>query len=433
MKDEERIRCPVHNLISFKKSDPDDILLWELIQTRPMQRLRRIKQLGFSEFVYPGATHTRFSHVVGAMQMARRMLAVLQRNQSFENDEETKADRRATLAAALLHDIGHGPYSHVFEELCGHFSLKKSHEEYALELLRSGEIAEILERHGVLEKTIHMFEKEPGLSVFNAIISSQLDCDRLDFLSRDRLHTGIKSAKIDLEWLFDSLRIEQTPIDEQGATKAYSFVFLAKGLSVAEEYVLSYVKMYNTVYFHKTTRGVQHLVRDLMIEVITNHSDNQEISGLPVIRFFKGERDLNAYLALDDSSIQAITHIAASNDWGRASNLAVRFLDRNLYKCFELPNTEAGTVPRARLDRFKQRLNESRIRYIDDIVSQRSLKHYDVTNSSFLMNILIRQGSEIEALGNVSSIVRAPARRVARLYFENREDRDRAEELFRTS
>jgi HD superfamily phosphohydrolase len=348
-------------------------------------------------------------------------------------NEGMAEDRRATLAAALLHDIGHGPYSHVFEEICAHFSLEKSHEGYTLELLKSPEIAEILERHGVLEKTIHMFEKEPGFSVFNAITSSQLDCDRLDFLSRDRLHTGIKSAKIDLEWLFDSLRIEQTPIDEHGAAKAYSFVFLAKGLSVAEEYVLSYIKMYNTVYFHKTTRGVQYLVRDLMIEIITNHSDKREISALPIIQFFQGEGDLDTYLALDDSSIQTITHIAARSDWGLASKLAARFLNRNLYKCFELPNTEAGTVPRARLDRFVQRLSENSIKFIDDIVSQRSLKHYDVTNSSFLKNILIRQGSEIEALGNVSSIVRAPARRVARLYFENREDRDRAEELFRTS
>src|SRR6516225_5324119 len=108
MKDEERIRCPVHDLISFKKQRSEDVVLWKLLQTPALQRLRRIKQLGFSEFVYPGATHTRLSHVLGAMQMARRMLDVLQRNNAFGEVENFEPQRSATLAAALLHDVGHG-------------------------------------------------------------------------------------------------------------------------------------------------------------------------------------------------------------------------------------------------------------------------------------------------------------------------------------
>src|SRR5947209_5531848 len=135
MKEEERIRCPVHDLISFKRSREDDRLLWKLIQTLPMQRLRRIKQLGFSEFVYPGATHTRFSHVLGAMQMARRMLDVLSKNQRFGEEADFAINKRATLAAALVHDVGHGPYSHVFEDLSDHFGVGKDHETYTLEII----------------------------------------------------------------------------------------------------------------------------------------------------------------------------------------------------------------------------------------------------------------------------------------------------------
>jgi HD superfamily phosphohydrolase len=116
MKD-QRIRDPIHNLIAFSTKVPDDEVLWELLQSAPIQRLRRIKQLGFSEFVYPGATHSRFSHVLGAMQMARRMLDVFERNNIFANKRDHRHQRRATLAAALLHDVGHGPYSHVFEEV----------------------------------------------------------------------------------------------------------------------------------------------------------------------------------------------------------------------------------------------------------------------------------------------------------------------------
>jgi HD superfamily phosphohydrolase len=101
MKEEERIRCPVHNLISFNRSRKEDVLLWELLQTSAVQRLRRIKQLGFSEFVYPGATHSRLSHVLGAMQMARRMLDVFQKNDVFKEVEDLPQERMATLAAAL--------------------------------------------------------------------------------------------------------------------------------------------------------------------------------------------------------------------------------------------------------------------------------------------------------------------------------------------
>jgi uncharacterized protein len=272
MKAEERIRCPVHDLISFNRSRRDDLLLWELIQTRPMQRLRRIKQLGFSEFVYPGATHTRFSHVLGAMQRARRMLEVLGKNQSLGSRDTIEGDIRATLAAALLHDIGHGPFSHVFEEISAHFNIEKAHEEYTLELIDSPEIKSILEKYGAYEKTRLFFTEEPGYTVFTAIISSQLDCDRLDFLCRDRYHTGIRSAALDLEWLFDSLRIEKVILDDEGNAQAHSFVFTEKGLAVAEEFVIAYMKMYHNVYFHKTTRGMQYLVKDMLLALIEGFS-----------------------------------------------------------------------------------------------------------------------------------------------------------------
>src|SRR5262245_44422644 len=112
---DQRIRDPIYNLVKFSINDRYDHALWTLLQVPAVQRLRRIKQLGFSEFVYPGATHTRFSHVLGAMQMARQMLEVFERNRALPQDGDHKKMRAATLAAVLLHDVGHGPYSHVFE------------------------------------------------------------------------------------------------------------------------------------------------------------------------------------------------------------------------------------------------------------------------------------------------------------------------------
>jgi HD superfamily phosphohydrolase len=245
MKD-QRIRDPIHNLIAFSSKRPDDPLLWDLVQSAPIQRLRRIKQLGFSEFVYPGATHSRFSHVLGAMQMARRMLDVFERNDIFPKRDHVRR-RRETLAAALLHDVGHGPYSHVFEDVAGELEQAQSHEGYTRQIIEQTEVKAILRKHGVYEGTRRFFTGEAGSDPYSRIISSQMDCDRLDFLVRDRYYTGIRSAAIDLAWLFDSLRIEEVPIDPVRQLRAYSFVVLPKGLSVVEEFVFAYMKMYENV------------------------------------------------------------------------------------------------------------------------------------------------------------------------------------------
>jgi len=429
MKEEERIRCPIHDLIGFKRKRKEDILLWTLIQTRPMQRLRRIKQLGFSEFVYPGATHTRFSHVVGAMQMSRRMLDVLQRNQPDQTASEN--DILSTLAAALLHDIGHGPYSHVFEDISEHFQISESHEAYTRALIDRTEISGILNDYDILEKTKRFFVKEPGYTLYNAVISSQIDCDRLDFLARDRHHTGVRSAVVDLEWLFDSLRIEKVDIDDSGAVKEYSFVFKEKGLVVVEEFVLAYMSMYKNVYFHKTTRAVQHMIRDILIDVIENHSDEPAVTSLPIIQFFSRRADsienkLDLYLELDDASLIDVVKLSARKNWGLATELARRFFSRDLYKCFELQNTESGSVPRRKLEKFRTALTENGIYFVEDILSHRSYKQYAVTDSNFLKNILIWKGNEIESLGTVSDILKVPAKRTARIYFRNSTDRDSA-------
>jgi HD superfamily phosphohydrolase len=417
MKEEERIRCPVHDLISFKRKRAEDRLLWRLLQSEPVQRLRRIKQLGFCDFVYPGATHSRLSHVLGAMQMARRMLDVFEKNEAFETVENLAHERLATLAAALLHDVGHGPYSHVFEELCEKVGIEKTHEDYTRELINISPISDILGEHGILVPTSRFFSEEPGYSVFNAVISSQMDCDRMDFLCRDRHHTGIRSASIDLEWLFDSLRIEQVAIDDTGEAREYSFVFTEKGLTVAEEFVIAYMKMYQNVYFHKTTRGIQHLVKDMLIYILENVEDEQEVRNTQLIRFFRNNGLLDDYLALDDSSVLTVIHIVAEKNWGLASELARRFLKRENYKCFELPGRPTKNIGRNKLERYRDALKNEKIYFVEDIVVHRSYKQHAPTDPNFLKNILIKHEGEVEPLGSVSLHITEPAPRVARPIF----------------
>lgn len=428
---DQRIRDPIHNLVSFSPKRHGDETLWRLVQTPALQRLRRIKQLGFSEFVYPGATHSRFSHVLGAMQMARRMLDVFERNAVFENNKNHERKRLATTAAALLHDVGHGPYSHVFEEVSADLKLDKSHETYTEEIIGQTEIKKILDDEGILSDTLAFFA-EPGHDPYTRIISSQMDCDRLDFLVRDRYHTGIRSASIDLEWLFDSLRIEEVPIDPVRGLKAYSFVVLPKGVSVVEEFVLAYMKMYQNIYFHKATRAVQHMVSDIISQTAsTDMRNKKQLKNHPIIKFFRSKayRKLDNYLALDDSAVMSLIRIVADNRFGAVSKLAQRYFNRDTYKCIELPTSPSGEIRKGASAKFIDALKEKKIFFFDDRVPAKEYKQYDVMDENYLKNILVKRDGEFESLGQISEITKNPPAKKIRLYFRTREDRDKAQAL----
>lgn len=232
--------------------------------------------------------------------------------------------------------------------------------------------------------------------------------------------------------MFDSLRIEKVPVDDAGGAFEYSFVFAEKGLAVAEEFVIAYMKMYHNVYFHKTTRGVQHLVKDMLIELFQNNGQRPELKNLPIFKFFNGRGKLADYELLDDSSVLAVAHTAAQQNWGLGSKLAVRFLNRDTYKCFELPTTATRNIGRNKLEKYRAALNEKNIYFIEDILSHRSYKQHAVTDSSFLKNILIKKDGEFESLGSISLLLKEPAPRVARLYFRTEEDRNSAKTIFQS-
>lgn len=142
----QRIRDPLHNLIEFR-DDQFENVMWRVLQTRPFQRLRRVKQLGFSEFVYPGATHTRFAHSLGAFHTARQLETVIRTRLGSTSYEESKA--KVALAAALLHDVGHGPFSHAFEDIGRRNDFKMAkHERLSDILIRNSEISHPLRELG---------------------------------------------------------------------------------------------------------------------------------------------------------------------------------------------------------------------------------------------------------------------------------------------
>lgn len=435
---EQRVRDPVHNLIKFSNTlsdDSDDNILWELVQSYPVQRLRRIKQLGFSDFVYPSASHTRFSHSLGVMQMARRMFDVLTKNNVLEKGEELTAWRKATLCAALLHDVGHGPFSHVFEKVSARLDIKIDHEAFTLRIIQESQIAEILNKNGdgLLDRTLSFFAEEPGSNIYSRIVSSQLDADRLDFLLRDRYCTGIRFGELDIEWLLDSLRVATVPSDPDIEIPVQSLVLSEKGFSVAEEYLSAYVHMYLSVYFHKTTRGVELLVGETLYLAL---SDSKIIDAIGnknfLVRYVKnkGNVTIEEYLALDDGSVLEILKFLAEGDFGAATQLARRFFHRELFKCFEIPLLSDGALPRGKMAEFIKRLKSEEVQFFPDTTPPKGYKQFD---TDFLKNILIysKADGEYRPIGELSRVANElKGLNKVRYYFDDDKSRQVAMQIW---
>src|SRR5436190_4386751 len=173
---EKIIRDPVHDVIAFRTESPVDALLFRLINAAEFQRLRRIRQLGLASLAYPGADHSRYSHSLGVMETARKIIAQLRRNFTISEEDET-----IVLAASLLHDLGHGPFSHVFERVSG-----IHHEVMTRRIIEDPDsnVHQLLSHHDqyLPTKIVKFLECQPQRTLFNDILSSQLDADRFDYL-----------------------------------------------------------------------------------------------------------------------------------------------------------------------------------------------------------------------------------------------------------
>lgn len=266
----QRVRDPLHNLIEFDEGDPFERMLWRVVKTPAFQRLRRIRQLGFSDFVYPGATHSRFIHSLGVFHTARQLMKIVDR--FAPSQPENKLQSQAALAAALVHDVGHGPFSHAFESVgdCFDWKLVSEHEAHSEALIRStekGSIGEILNTSadGFADMVADIVKGGPA-TVYRSVVSSQFDADRLDYVRRDRLMAGTHLAGVDFEWLLANLEIGDLPTDDNGIRRQ-TFVLGPKAIYAAEAFVTGVFQMYPSVYFHKATRGAEKLAQMMLQRV----------------------------------------------------------------------------------------------------------------------------------------------------------------------
>ncbi len=339
----QRLRDPIHGLIVFE--DEIDEFAWRLIETPEFQRLRRIRQLGFSELVFPGATHTRFIHSIGVYHNARRLMSVVEK---FKGKDDYDKDRaKVVLLAALLHDVGHGPFSHAFEEVRKEIAVANNtgpiedHEKFTAKIIRneSGGVYKALDNPKLAESIAALFDLKQPEDIYHAVISSSFDADRLDFLVRDRYMTGTGAGAIDVDWLVDNLYECEVPvgqdddIDEENPETITTFVFRQKGRQAAEDFLLARYRLYTEVYLHKTTRGFEmilgRLLRFIADKDISLSSLNLSASN-PLVRFFRYGENLGDYLELDDFVVwDVIRNMSKSTKNSHVSDLAKRLLDRN--------------------------------------------------------------------------------------------------------
>ncbi len=344
----QRIRDPLHDLVEFFDTELDRAL-WDVVQTRPFQRLRRVKQLGFSDLVYPGATHSRFAHSIGVFHTARQLMGVVRRYKD-EPIVENKA-----LTAALVHDLGHGPFSHAFEKVGKRLNLKLAdHENMSDLLIRDSEVSEVLLKkigRGFAEDVADIVKKDGVKQVQHAVVSSQFDADRLDYMRRDRLMTGTQHSAIDFTWLIANLEVAKVPygVDDQPLGEIETFVLGPKAIHAAEAFVLGLFQLYPTVYMHKTTCGAELLFTELRVRVVELvQSNNFRSTGLPkthpLVIFSRNPEKRDIALALDDSVVWGALSLMENASDELIKEFSTRIRDRKLWKCIDVRTMVASKI-----------------------------------------------------------------------------------------
>ena len=342
------LRDPVHGLVSFESDEESIVPL--LLETRELQRLRRIRQLGLASLAYPGADHTRFAHAIGAafvMTRLVRRLRTIHDELPFWQRLTTERARDA-LAAALLHDVGHGPFSHLFEDALPD---APTHEDWTTRIVldESTEVHAVLARQDstMPSRVAELVRGRHELTYLARAVSGTFDVDRCDYLLRDAHFTGVGYGSYDLDWLLYSLRFGLPSTPQAAPPLAIDG---AKGLPAIESFVLARLFMFQQVYFHKSSRSSEWMLSQILGRVRALVADGTRVPGVPATLASiarDGDASLGDYLELDDAVLW--TALASWRNVSDAvlSDLSRRLYARRLFKTYEL-YAELGE-PAARL------------------------------------------------------------------------------------
>ncbi len=312
---------PVYGFVSL----PYEII-YDLIDHPYFQRLRRIKQLGLTNLVYPGALHTRFHHAMGAMHLMGQAIEVLRSKGNKITEEEAKG----VTIAILLHDIGHGPFSHALE----HSIVSNIHHETLSELFMNRLNKDF---NGELSLAIKIFENKYPKKFLHQLVSSQLDMDRLDYLMRDSFFTGVSEGVISSDRIIKMLNV----VNDELAVEA-------KGIYSIEKFIIARRLMYWQVYLHKTVLSAESLLVNILTRAKELAEKKTELFCTPALRVFLynkySKKDfiskpelLDLFAQLDDNDITTSVKVWASHPDAVLSMLCKQLVNRKLFKV-ELQN-----------------------------------------------------------------------------------------------
>jgi len=377
-------RDTVHDYIHVRHQ-----LILDLIDSKEFQRLRRVKQLGTSQYTFHDAEHSRFSHSLGVYELARKICDRFVRNYPDEWDD---SERLVTLCAALLHDIGHGPFSHTFEQIFG-----TDHEHFTTEII----LDETTEVNAILRKVSPDFPNEvasvitkeyPNPQVVQ-LISSQIDVDRMDYLQRDAYNTGVTYGKFDLSRILRVIRPHKEGI-----------AFQIQGMHAVEDYIVRRYQMYMQVYFHPVSRGMEVTLDRLLTRARDLYQVGQLSPAVPFLEpFFEENYSVKDYLRLDDHILMYAISVWVNSEDRYLSTLAKMFLNRQPLKSVE----------------FDREHDAETVEYLRDLVDELfyDRKYFTMTNRSSDISYdyslkekapitLIHENGQMVDLSEVSPIVR---------------------------
>ena len=365
---------PIYGLISF----PYEIL-YDLIEHPYFQRLRRISQTGLTQLVYPGATHTRFHHALGACHLMTRALDTLKQKGAVISEQEAEA----VCIAILLHDIGHGPYSHALEGKI----VPLDHEALSLRFMH------VLNKtfDGKLSLAIEIFAGRYHRPLFKQLVSSNLDMDRMDYLTRDSFYTGVIEGKVGYDRIIAMMRVhnDQLVIEEKGIfsiekflisrTFMYWQVYLHKAVLSAEKMLVGFFERYKTLYL---TGNLESHYDDLLLSKIVNKADNQDVNnGL-----------LNLFAELDDIDLMALLKKCQNSSDFQLRVLSKGLVLRKLHKTTISDEPISDKEKNAMISSFQKSLSifENDVKNLVFKGAEKTTYYSEQTED---INVLFRDGS----------------------------------------
>lgn len=311
--EEKVFKDPIHNYIHVQ-----DQVIWDLINTKEFQRLRRIRQLGTSYLTFHSAEHSRFSHSLGVYEITRKIISQFDRYHYMDLTDEEKI---LCLIAALLHDIGHGPFSHSIEEVFG-----VNHEVWTCQILTENtEINHVLRAidSSFPQKIVSIIQRKSTKPIMTHLVSSSLDADRMDYLLRDAYFIGVNYGTFDLDRILRMLR----PFEDRIVVKD-------SGMHAVEHYLMSRYHMYWQVYFHPVTRSSEIILRQIFRRAKQCYEQGYTFNFLiqPLPALFSGELSVDSFLMLDEALIQTLFLQWTRESDALLSDLCRRFMHRKLYQ-----------------------------------------------------------------------------------------------------